>query len=455
MRLDRNRSFGVTTVGLAIGLATVTAACRPVEALPAAEGAPAALAPARPASCIEATPADSVQSIADSAKESDSICLAPGIYQGPLRVVHGITVWGPRTAVIRSTGLGTTVRLDGRGARLLGITVDGSGGRFDQTDAAVRVGADDVTVEGIRVEHAVFGILVEKANRARVAFNEVAGNASLPHGLRGDTIRLWETRDSLVEGNIVHDGRDVVVWYSPGNRILRNTFERGRYGAHLMYSSGVTVEGNRSVANVVGLFVMYSRNVTVRGNLLAGSAGAAGIGLGCKESGNLSVERNLFLRDTIGVYLDTTPLQEGDVDAFADNSFRLDDVAVMFHSGQRGNRFTGNSFHDNRSQVAVEGGGDALGSAWDGNDFDDYAGYDLDGDGVGDIPYELRSLSAQLGSRAPAIKFFDGAPALAMVDAAARILPLFRPKTLLVDAHPRVGPAATARSQEGSREARN
>ena len=116
----------------------------------------------------------------------------------------------------------------------------------------------------------------------------------------------------------MRDGRDVVVWYSPGNRVVRNTFLRGRYGSHLMYSSDTIVEGNRAVGNVVGLFVMYSRNVTVRGNLLAGSAGAAGIGLGCKESGNLTVEHNLFLRDTTGVYLDTTQDEQGKPSATGD-----------------------------------------------------------------------------------------------------------------------------------------
>jgi nitrous oxidase accessory protein len=86
----------------------------------------------------------------------------------------------------------------------------------------------------------------------------------------------------------------------------------------------------------------------------------------------------------------------------------------------------------------VEGGGDALGIEWDHNDFDDYAGYDLDGDAVGDVPYELRSLSEALVSRYPGLAFFRGSPALAMLSAAGEVLPLFAPKTLLRDAHPGV-----------------
>ena len=38
----------------------------------------------------------------------------------------------------------------------------------------------------------------------------------------------------------------------------------------------------------------------------------------------------------------------------------------------------------------------------------EHAGFDLDGDGIGDLPYELRSLTAQLAARHPALAFFRG-----------------------------------------------
>jgi hypothetical protein len=68
--------------------------------------------------------------------------------------------------------------------------------------------------------------------------------------------------------------------------------------------------------------------------------------------------------------------------------------------------------------VRVDGGGDALGIEWDRNDWDDYRGYDLDGDGVGDVPYELRSLSNELRARYPDLAFFDGSPTVALTGTA-------------------------------------
>jgi nitrous oxidase accessory protein len=395
-----------------------------------------AAAPPRPDGCRELAPGPALQEALDTAPDGASLCLAPGDYEGPLSLGRGLALWGPRAAVIRSRGEGTSVRLQG-GAALLGVTVDGSGGRFDLLDAAVHVSGRAARVEGILVRNALFGILVEQAQQAVVRGNQVEGNAGLTLGLRGDGLRLWETTDSRIEDNVIRDGRDLVLWYASRNRVLRNRVEGGRYGTHLMYSHDNEVEDNRFVGNVTGLFIMYSRGVRVRRNVFAASGGAAGVGLGLKESGDLRIEDNLFVDNTVGIYVDLSPLWPDDRNVFARNVLRLNDTAVSFLGPARGNAFLGNGFRDSQVQVAA-GGRDGAGDAeWLGNEFDDYAGYDLDGDGTGDVPYELRSLSSDLVAEAPALAFFRGTPSLALAEAIGRVVPLFETRLVLVDSAPR------------------
>ncbi|HBZ69159.1 MAG TPA: nitrous oxide reductase family maturation protein NosD [Deltaproteobacteria bacterium] len=403
--------------------------------------------PARPPACREVAAGSALQVLLDSAESGSALCLAPGEYTGPLRIGAGVTLWGPREAVIRSSGAGTTIRLEADGATVLGITVDGSGGRFDLLDAAVRIEGKGVRVEGVRIRNAVFGLLAEKSKQVILRGNEVKGDPEQTLGMRGDGIRLWETSDSRVEDNVLQDSRDVVVWYSSRNLLLRNRIERGRYGTHLMYSHENRLEGNRYVGNVAAIFVMYSRDVQIRDNLLADSGGAAGMGLGIKESGNLDVRGNRFVHNTVGIYLDTSPLYEDDSNVFEGNLFRLGDAGVVFHSSETRNTFLANDFRDLQACVLVEGGGDALGVTWRGNYFDDYAGYDLDGDGVGDLPYEYRSLANELTARVPALAFFRGTPALGLVETIGRIVPLFEPRLILVDPAPRIA----AHEEDGTR----
>jgi nitrous oxidase accessory protein len=379
-----------------------------------------------------------LQGALDAAPPGAALCLAPGAWRGPAVLRGPVTVWGPPEAVVRSSGEGTTLRLEGRGAALLGVSVDGSGGRFDLLDAAVHVSGRDARVEGIEIRNAVFGILVERAVDPIVRGNRVRGDPGQALGLRGDAIRLWETRGAIVEENQVRDGRDLVLWYASGNRLARNRIEGGRYGAHLMYSHDNAIEANVFAGNVTALFVMYSRGVEVRGNVFADSRGAAGIGLGLKESGNVHVEDNLVVHNTVGLYVDASPLWPDDRNVFAGNVFRLNEVAVGFLGIASHNAFRGNGFRDNAVQVRVEGGGDARGAVWQGNAFDDYAGYDLDGDGTGDVAYELRSLTSDLESRTPALAFFRGTPALAMTEAVGHAVPLLAPRLVLVDPAPRM-----------------
>lgn len=433
--MPRRQPSLVAFTGIA---AALLGGCGPSAATAGERGAAPPGVP-RPPSCREVPAGELAGSLA-AAGPGEALCLPAGRHPGPIRVPAGVTLWGPREAVVTSGGRGTTVELEGDGARLLGLTVDGSGSRFDTLDAAVRARGREVAVEGVRVVHATFGILVERSREALIRGNHVTGDAASALGLRGDGIRLWETDDSTVEGNRVEDSRDVVVWYSRRNAVRDNEVVRGRYGTHFMFSHDNRVERNRYVGNEVGVFVMYSRGIELLDNLMADGTGAAGMGIGVKESGGLKVEGNQVLHDTVGLYLDTSPLQLDEHNLIARNVFRLCQQAVVFHSSERRNAFRGNAFQDNGEQVVVEGGGHALEVEWSENHFDDYAGYDLDRDGLGDVPYEVRDLSSDLVSRQPELAFFRGTPALALVRAAGEIVPVLAPRPILRDERPRMQP---------------
>ncbi|MCC6157020.1 MAG: nitrous oxide reductase family maturation protein NosD [Deltaproteobacteria bacterium] len=388
------------------------------------------------------SPGDDIRSAIDSARPGEAICLKPGQYEGPLLIADRVTLWGGRDAIIRSSGLENTITMTGGGPALLGLTVQGSGSRFDKQDSAIHVVADDARVEGVRITGALFGIVVDKSRRVTLRGNTIRGTDEEQIGLRGDTIRLWETSDSLVENNVVTHGRDVVVWYSSRNTFRKNVIENSRYGTHFMFSHDNLCEENRYVGNVVGVFVMYSKGVSLLRNVLAASTGAAGMGLGLKEASALVARENHIIRNDTGVYIDTSPFEPGTVDVFEDNTIQLCRTAILFHAATTGNRFSSNLLRGNGEQVRVDGGGDAAGSEWHGNDFDDYRGYDLDGDGYGDIPHVQRRLSAELRATYPELDFFSGSPAMFLVNAMAEILPLYAPRTILTDARPRMSARA-------------
>jgi nitrous oxidase accessory protein len=150
------------------------------------------------------------------------------------------------------------------------------------------------------------------------------------------------------------------------------------------------------------------------------------------------VRGNLFVANTTGVFVDTSAGDPAERNRFEGNEFRFHDRALLFHGAVEHNEFLGNLFRDNRVNVAVEGRGDARAALWRGNAWDDYVGYDLDGDGIGDLPYQPASLSNDWIAEIPALAFFRGTLALGAVEWIARALPLFEPTLLLIDAEPRL-----------------
>jgi len=349
-----------------------------------------------------------------------------------------VSLWGPREAVVVTGAPGSVLTIEAAGSALSGLTIDGTGCRFDTLDAAVHVITDDVRVEGIKVIHAVYGILVEKARRAVVLGNHIVGDAETAMGMRGDTIRLWESYDSRVEDNLVEDGRDMVVWYSSRNVVANNRVLRGRYGTHFMYSHDNQVHDNAYVDGVVGVFVMYSKRVTLERNLVLNAAGASGMAIGLKDSGDVIAKDNVLVHDTVGFYIDETPGTHSETLRIEGNIIRQCTTAVRFHTSPRRTTFANNDLADNARQIAAAAGTLPTGAVWHDNYFDDYAGYDLDGDGVGDLPYRAESASEDLVAQHPELAFLRGAPALALVDVGSRLLPLWEPRALLVDERPRM-----------------
>ena len=78
-------------------------------------------------------------------------------------------------------------------------------------------------------------------------------------------------------------------------------------------------------------------------------------------------------------------------------------------------------------------GGTALRNGWRGNHWDAFEGFDRDGDGVGDTPFEVWSWTDRLWMDVPDAQLFRATPSLAIVDFAGRLSLSREPRLLLAD----------------------
>ena len=172
-----------------------------------------------------------------------------------------------------------------------------------------------------------------------------------------------------------------------------------------------------------------------------------------------SLTGNHIMSNRIGVYFDNSPATPGVEHDISGNLFAYNEVGLMFLPSVRGNVLHGNAFVDNGEQVGVQGKGDFHGkNTWTvgdrGNHWSDFAGYDADGDGIGDVHYESAELFSTLTDNNPSLHFFDATPAAEAIDLAGRMFPAFQPRPKLTDtaplielptlANPVVAPAASS-----------
>lgn len=381
------------------------------------------------------------------ASEGDRIEVQGGVFPGGLTIDKGVELIGVDGPVIDGGGKGTLVHITVPNVTIDGFTLRNSGTIHDKEDSAILIDAGPAKILNNTIENVLFGIYVRKADGTVIQNNTVEA-LPVDVAMRGDGIKIWYSNDVIVDGNHASDGRDIILWYSNDAVFTDNVFDGNRYGMHLMFSDGATIQGNSLDRNTIGLYVMYSRHVDIIGNSLSNNSGAPGGGLGLKDVDNVRVEGNRFVNNQIGAQIDTSPREPGVENYFIGNVFAFNDLGISIQPAVRHNTFLDNAFIDNNEHLSLMGRGELKDITWAvdgrGNYWSDYAGYDANGDGVGDLPYVSQQLFESLIADYPALRLFSYSPASMAIDFAAEAFPSFRPQVRFEDPSPLMSPNASA-----------
>ncbi len=302
-------------------------------------------------------------------------------------------------------------------------------------DAGVQVRGNFNVVKDNTIDNCLFGIDMQQSEHNIVRRNHITSKP-VDLGIRGDAIRLWYSFGNTIEDNTAirftrHRGLVLTRQHHP-----RNQATGGRYSLHFMYSQYNLVEDNDFRDNSVGIFLMYSDSVTVRRNHISHATGAAGVGIGFKETSDVEISDNEILYCATGLHLDVSPFQPDTTNRINGNLIAYNGIGIQFLNDWKGNVFTDNIMKGNLTQVAILGGKTAARNEWRGNHWDDYEGFDRDGDGIGDTPYEQYAYADRIWMDVPPARFFKGSPMLEVLDFLERLAPFTAPDLLLSDAQP-------------------
>jgi nitrous oxidase accessory protein len=277
----------------------------------------------------------SFQALVNAAEPDTTLTPPAGVYAGPVLIDKPLTIDGREGVTIDAGGVGSVVILDTDGATLRNLHLTNSGNSHNDIDAGVQVRGNFNYIVDNRIDDSLFGVDLQQSE-----FNVVRGNhissKDVDLGIRGDAIRLWYSFDNRIEENTIEHSRDLVVWYSRDNVIRRNRSSGGRYSLHFMYSQYNLVEENDFRGNSVGIFLMYSDSVTVRGNHISHAVGAAGVGIGFKETSDVEIVDNEILYSAIGLHLDVSPFQPDTTNRIYGNLIAYNGIGIQFLNDWQG-----------------------------------------------------------------------------------------------------------------------
>ena len=383
------------------------------------------------------TPApQALQPLIDATPAGGLLHLKPGIYLGPANITRPLTLEGSEQVLIQGDGQSTILSVAANEVTLRGLRLQGSGDSHDRTDAAILLQGDRHRIENNDMQDVLFGIHLKGVNYALIKGNRVTGKLR-PSGMRGDSIRLWNSRYNRVEDNVFTRGRDLTITNSPDNQLLRNRFSDGRYGMHIVFSPRLLAEGNHLSHTGTGIVALYSPGLTLRGNHIAHALTDGGGGMVIKESDDSLIEHNEILHCSVGLKIDAPVLGGGQL-AVRSNHFAYNIIGLFFYGEAGGHDFSDNRFDNNLTTVAISAPGAGGANIWARNQWDEYQGFDRNGDQFGDSPHEVMLYADRIWMETPKAGFFRNSPALELLDFLERLAPFSSPHRILQDSRPRM-----------------
>lgn len=419
----RREASGLLTFA-AVALATLALSTAASSTAPAA--AWNAASAAEISVCSSGCDHQTIAAALEAAVDGDTLIVHAGHYvEGPLVVDKQVTIRGQDWPVLNGELTHDIITIEADHVVVEGLVLRDSGRSHIRDLAAIKVGEiGGCRIENNRVENAFFGIYLARSTACEVRGNTLVGEA-VNEAFSGNAIHIFNGYDIVVADNTVTGHRDgIYLEFARGAVVERNVSEFNiRYGLHFMFSNASEFTGNVFRDNAAGVAVMYSKEITMVGNEFRENWGAAAYGLLLKDINDSLVTGNLIQDNTAGVYLDGSSRTEVSHNEFIRNGYAMRVLANSMGSVVRYNNFIGNTFdvvtNSNRSY-----------NSFTENYWDAYEGYDLDRDGIGDVPYRPVRLFALTVEWYPQSLVLLRSPLSQVMDYAERLMPVITPKAI-------------------------
>jgi len=388
------------------------------------------------AQTITVSPGGNIPTISKAIEMADSndvIRLQEGRYaERDIIINKPLTIEGEGAAIIDAEGKGFALIVRADNVTIRNIEVRNTGKSFMDDNAGILL--EEVKgglIENVRLTDNYFGIYLSQSSDTIVR-NNIVTASNERETQSGNGIHLWYSKNITIEGNTVRGHRDGIYFEFVEDVIITGNLseENLRYGQHFMFSDRCLFTKNTYRNNGAGVAVMYTDQVTMTENVFEDNWGSAAYGLLMKEIRESEVFNNRFENNSIALYMEASSRNRIKHNEFVNNGWAL---KVMANSMD--NQFVKNNFVENSFDVATNSRQNF--NIFNKNYWSHYSGYDLDRDGVGDVPYRPVRLFSIIIEKQPEVLVLMRSLLIGILDTAERIMPVLTPEEL-VDKKPQM-----------------
>ncbi len=363
----------------------------------------------------------------NQATEGDTVLVKKGVYkEANIKINKSITLIGEDLPTIDGEEKGEIITIGADNVTLDGFKIINVGVSYTTDYAAVRVvKSQGFTIQNLELEKLFFGIYLQKSDDGKVLNNTVRGEAVTEFN-SGNAIHLWYCKNVEVRGNDVQRVRDgIYLEFSDNIRIIDN-FSKGnvRYGLHFMFSNDNYVINNVFETNGAGIALMFSKFMEVHNNVIKNNWGTAAYGLLLKEVNDANIKNNTFKENTVGITVEGSNRLEYSNNDFVSNGYALRVKGACYENFVVKNNFLYNSFD-------ISYNGRINDNKFDNNYWSSYTGYDLDKNGIGDVPFRPVKLFSYIVNRTPETIILMRSLFIDIIDFSEKVSPVFTPDDLM------------------------
>lgn len=361
------------------------------------------------------------------AEDHDTILVKKGNYKEfDIVIDKPLTLLGEDFPVIDGESKGEIIRITSDNVTVDGLFIINVGTSYTEDYAAIRVvKSKNFIIQNVVLEKLFFGIYLEKSSYGKVYHNKIVGDAVEEHN-SGNGIQLWYSNHIEIEHNHIERVRDGIYLEFADDCLIKNnvSVKNLRYGLHFMFSNNDVYQDNTFENNGAGVAVMFSKKIKMLNNIFRENWGSASYGMLLKEINDAEIIGNTFEENTIGINIEGTNRI-----LYKNNNFLNNGWAIKVRGACYANNFINNNFMYNSFDLAYNS--KLNDNKFEQNYWSNYTGYDLDKNGVGDIPYRPVKLFSYVVNRTPEAIILLRSLFIDIIDFSEKVSPVFTPDNLM------------------------